>query len=63
MMEIDTLPMEGLNPVEYDKVLGLVGTGWKTVAAVACGYRSEDDKYQHLKKSRFDVNDVVEIRN
>lgn len=63
LMEIDTLPMEGLNPDEYDKILGLVGSGWKTVAAVACGYRSEEDKYQHAKKVRFDLKDVVEVRN
>jgi nitroreductase len=58
MMEIDTLPMEGLDPVGYDKVLGLEGSGWKTVAAVACGYRAADDKYQHSKKVRFSAQDV-----
>lgn len=62
LMEIDTLPMEGLDPAAYDKVLKLEGTGWKTVAAVACGYRSNDDKYQSMKKVRFDLNDVVEYR-
>lgn len=62
MMEIDTLPMEGLNPVEYDKVLGLEGSGFKTVAAIACGYRAEDDKYQFAKKVRFDMNDVVTVK-
>ena len=62
MMEIDTLAMEGINPAEYDKILKLEGSGWKTVAAVACGYRSVDDKYQHAKKVRFDLNDVLEIR-
>jgi nitroreductase len=63
MMEIDTLPMEGINPAEYDKVLKLEGSGWKTVAAVACGYRHADDKYQFAKKVRFDLNTVVEVRN
>lgn len=58
MMEIDTLPMEGLDPAGYDKVLGLEGSGWKTVAAVACGYRAADDKYQSAKKVRFAANDV-----
>lgn len=59
LMEIDALPMEGLDPAGYDKVLGLENSGYKTVAAIACGYRADDDKYQHTKKVRFDMNDVV----
>lgn len=59
MMEIDTLPMEGLNAAGYDKILGLEGSGWKTLAAVACGYRAADDKYQHSKKVRFPASDVI----
>ena len=63
LMEIDTLPMEGLIPEEYDKILGLgEASGWKTVAAVACGYRAEDDKYQHAKKVRFELKDILEVR-
>jgi nitroreductase len=59
IMEIDTLPMEGLDPAAYDKILELEGSGYKTVAAIACGYRAADDKYQHIKKVRFDMKDVV----
>lgn len=62
LMEIDTLPMEGLDPIGYDKVLGLEGSGYKTIAAIACGYRAEDDKYQTLKKVRFDMKDVLDYR-
>lgn len=62
MMEIDTLPMEGLNAAGYDKILGLEGSGWKTLAAVACGYRAEDDKYQHSKKVRFPASDVISYK-
>ena len=59
LMEIDALPMEGLNPSGYDKVLGLEGSGYKTVAAIACGYRSPDDKYSTAKKVRFHADDVI----
>ncbi|MEK6627686.1 MAG: NAD(P)H-dependent oxidoreductase [Bdellovibrionota bacterium] len=59
LMEIDTLPMEGIDPAGYDKVLELAGSGYKTAAAIACGYRTTDDKYQHTRKVRFDINDVV----
>ncbi|MBC7741130.1 MAG: NAD(P)H-dependent oxidoreductase [Bdellovibrionaceae bacterium] len=62
LMEIDSLPMEGLDPIGYDEVLKLEGTGFKTLAAIAFGYRAADDKYQHIKKVRFDLADVVEIR-
>ncbi len=59
LMEIDSLPMEGLDPAGFDKVLGLGSTGFRTVAAIACGYRSSEDTYQHAKKVRFDIEDVV----
>ncbi len=62
LMEIDTLPMEGLDPAGYDKLLGLEGSGYHTVAAIACGYRAEDDKYQLSKKVRFDMADVLSYR-
>ena len=59
LMEIDTLPMEGLDPAAYDRILKLEGSGYKTVAAIACGYRSSEDKYATTKKIRFDMQDVV----
>lgn len=62
LMEIDTLPMEGLDPIGYDQVLGLEGSGYKTIAAIAAGYRASDDKYQSLKKVRFDSADVIQYR-
>jgi nitroreductase len=62
LMEIDALPMEGLDPLGYDKVLGIEGTGYKTVAAIACGYRAEDDKYQFVKKVRFDMADILSYK-
>lgn len=59
LMEIDTLPMEGLDPAGFDKVLNLENSGFKTIAAIACGYRSPEDKNQHAKKIRFDISEVV----
>ncbi len=40
VLGVDACPMEGINPVEYDKILQLEGTGYKTVVALALGYRS-----------------------
>lgn len=59
MLNIDTCPMEGLDPKGYDKVLGIENSGFGTIAAVACGYRHQDDKYQSIPKVRFDKKDVI----
>ncbi len=63
LLGIDACPMEGLNPAEYDQILGLKDSGWATVAAVALGYRHAQDNYQNLPKSRLPMEDVFEIKN
>lgn len=60
LLKIDATPMEGLDPAAYDKILGLEGTGWKTVATVALGYRHAEDAYQNLKKVRFPESHIIE---
>ena len=59
LMGIDTCPMEGIVPEDYDRELGLIGTGFKTVVACAAGFRAADDKYASLPKVRFPAADVV----
>lgn len=51
-LHIDTCPIEGLDPSAYDRILNL-GGGYTTLVAVAVGYRSSDDQYQHAKKVRL----------
>ena len=58
LLDIDTCPMEGLVPAEYNKILKLDGVHWSAVAAVACGYRSAEDPFQHNAKVRFDHKDI-----
>jgi len=60
LLKIDATPMEGLDPEAYDKILGLEGSGWKTVATVALGYRHPEDSFQSLKKVRFAEDSVIE---
>jgi nitroreductase len=60
MIGIDTCPMEGLMPDNYDEVLGLPAQGYKTVVVCPAGYRAADDKYAELPKVRFATADVVE---
>jgi hypothetical protein len=51
--------MEGLDPVKYDKILGLEGTGYHAVMACALGYRHPEDKYQSFKKVRYSLEDLM----
>ncbi len=60
LLGIDTCPMEGINPAQYDEVLGLSAKGYKTAVACAAGYRSDSDKYAAIPKVRFKLEEVVE---
>jgi len=60
LLEVDTVPMEGLDPAKYDEILGLKNTPYATVAAIAFGYRHADDGLQHAKKARFGKADVIQ---
>ena len=60
LLGIDTCPIEGLEPGQYDKILGLSKRGLATVMACAAGYRNSEDKYATLAKVRFDPQNVIE---
>lgn len=53
LMGVDSCPMEGIKPEEYDRILGIENSGYQTVMLVALGYRSPDDRARHRKKVRF----------
>jgi nitroreductase len=61
VLGVDACPMEGINPPEYDKILGLEGSGYKTVVALALGYRSANDKYASLAKIRYETAELVKV--
>ena len=61
LLNVDTCPMEGINPVEYDNILNLNGTGYKTVVALALGYRAESDKYATMAKIRYDIAELIKV--
>ncbi|NKI33404.1 NAD(P)H-dependent oxidoreductase [Croceivirga thetidis] len=51
-LNIDSTPMEGIEPEKYDEILGLKETGFTTTVVLAIGYRAEEDDTQHLAKVR-----------
>jgi nitroreductase len=59
LLKIDSCPMEGIEADEYDRILGLKGTGFKTVAGVALGYRHAEDKYALSKKVRYPASEII----
>lgn len=60
LLQVDTCPMEGFVPAEYDKILGLEARGLTAAVCCAAGHRSEHCKYASLPKIRFHASDVVE---
>jgi nitroreductase len=61
-LNIDTCPLEGISPTDYDEILGLRNSGYRTVVACALGYRSLEDKYAKAFKARHALNDLIEKR-
>jgi nitroreductase / dihydropteridine reductase len=59
MLEVDALPMEWFDPKKCDEVLGLAQYNLASCVMVPVGYRADDDKYAHMKKSRFDTKEMV----
>ena len=57
--EIDSCPMEGFLPEEYDKLLNLSKLGLESVLVLPVGYRAEDDFFANLKKVRRGVEEVI----
>jgi nitroreductase len=58
-LEVDTCPIEGFVPTEYDKILGLEEKNLRSVVVCSLGYRSEEDKYSNLKKVRYPLEQVL----
>lgn len=62
LLEIDACPMEGIVPSEYDRILGLEGSGYFTTVACPMGYRAAEDKYASLAKVRYPKESIIEYR-
>lgn len=58
VLGVDACPLEGFDPVAYDRILGLESSPYRAMCALALGYRS-DDSYALAAKARFDEGDVI----
>lgn len=61
LIQVDATPIEGLSPEKYDEILNLSSSKYATVAAITLGFRSVNDTYQSVTKSRFDETDIFQI--
>ncbi len=59
LLGIDACPMEGIEPDQYDEILGLDQQGLSTIVVAAAGYRLPSDPYAALKKVRFPKEEVL----
>jgi len=59
LLGIDVCPMEGLDPAQFDAILGLPALGYTALCAGAAGYRAPDDKYAAAPKVRFRAEEVI----
>ncbi|WP_273274027.1 nitroreductase family protein [Maribacter polysiphoniae] len=60
--EIDSCPMEGFVPGDYDKILGLEKMGLTSVLVLPVGYRSKNDPFSKLEKVRKNIEEsIIEI--
>jgi nitroreductase len=62
LLGVDTCPIEGFSPAEYDRILGLESSPFRSRVVCACGYRSEHDKYANLAKVRYPISELIEHR-
>ena len=62
VLGVDTCAIEGFSPAEYDRILQLDGSDYRSCVVCACGHRSADDKYASLAKVRYSATDLIEHR-
>jgi nitroreductase len=62
LLGVDTCPIEGFSPADFDRILGLDGSDYRSCVVCACGHRSSDDKYATLAKVRYSADALIEHR-
>jgi nitroreductase len=62
LLGVDSCPIEGFSPPDYDRILGLENSPYRSTVVCPCGYRSPDDKYAALAKVRYPLSELIEHR-
>lgn len=62
LLGVDTCPIEGFSPADYDRILGLESSPYRSCVVCAAGYRDASDKYAGLAKVRYAASELVEQR-
>ena len=62
LLGVDTCPIEGFSPPDYDRILGLDGSPYRSSVVCAAGYRDDSDKYAGLAKVRYAPSALIEKR-
>ncbi|MCP9888069.1 NAD(P)H-dependent oxidoreductase [Cyanobium sp. ATX 6A2] len=62
LLGVDTCPIEGFSPPDYDRILGLETSPYRSAVVCAAGYRSAEDKYATLAKVRYPASELIEHR-
>ena len=62
LLGVDTCPIEGFSPADYDRILGLESSPYRSCVVCAAGYRDGSDKYAGLAKVRFAAEELIERR-
>jgi len=60
LLEVDTCPIEGFSPLDYDRILGLESSPYRSCVVCAAGYRDASDKYAALAKVRYAPTELIE---
>ena len=60
LLGVDTTPIEGFSPADYDRVLGLDNTDYRSSVVAVAGYHSPEDKYAGLAKVRYPDSELIE---
>lgn len=62
MVRVDTCAIEGFSPPDFDRLLGLESSDYRSAVVCAAGYRDPADPYASQAKVRFEADQLIEHR-